>query len=374
MNELVDEHFDSLRVVAEHRRGRLQARDVAVVVGTEHVDRAVEPALELVPDVCDVGCEIQIRAVGRAHQRTVLVVAVRTRSRPQRPFRFVCVELRQDRRNLVLELRLPAPRVDRDPKRLDLPADLLEHRVHRVALVPRDLVHVVADVALGRRFIPTASRLHRLAEELDLPAGVVEVVLLVDLVTRESQQPRYRVSVRAVARRTDRQRRNGVRRDELHLHACVRNRESAAVLLVDLGERLREPVSRDPDVDEAGACDLGALDLREADHALGELGGDVAWSMVLGRRAAQRDVRRVVAVRRIARPFELDRGTGELRDLFGEPRDRVTGQRLASVRTDPRARESPPTYRRRRAHLPRRESSPASGGCRSFRPRVAAPR
>ena len=48
LDELVDEHLDGLRVVAERARDRLQPRDVAVVVGAEDVDEALEaaPALE----------------------------------------------------------------------------------------------------------------------------------------------------------------------------------------------------------------------------------------------------------------------------------------------------------------------------------------
>ena len=76
MHELVDEHLDAVRVVAEHRRGRLETRDVAVMVGAEHVDRAVEAALELVLDIRDVGREVEVRAVRR------IVRAARSLSSP----------------------------------------------------------------------------------------------------------------------------------------------------------------------------------------------------------------------------------------------------------------------------------------------------
>ena len=94
VHELVDEHLDAFGVVAEHRRGRLQARDIPVMIGAEDVDRAVEAALQLVPHVRDVGGEVEVRAVFGANQRPVLVVAVRARPCPQGPLGLVCVELR----------------------------------------------------------------------------------------------------------------------------------------------------------------------------------------------------------------------------------------------------------------------------------------
>ena len=53
---------------------RLDARDVADVVGTEHVEVAVEAALQLVVVVGDVAGEIGVAAV-RFHQRAIDVVA-----------------------------------------------------------------------------------------------------------------------------------------------------------------------------------------------------------------------------------------------------------------------------------------------------------
>ena len=55
MDELVEQHLDALRVVAEHPRDRRVPARGRVVVGPEHVDRAVEAALELVDEVGDVG-------------------------------------------------------------------------------------------------------------------------------------------------------------------------------------------------------------------------------------------------------------------------------------------------------------------------------
>ena len=58
-------------------------RDVAVMVGAEHVDQPVEAALELVPVVGDVGGEVGRLAVG-ADQDPVLVVAELGGAQPER--------------------------------------------------------------------------------------------------------------------------------------------------------------------------------------------------------------------------------------------------------------------------------------------------
>jgi hypothetical protein len=60
VNELVDQHLDPFRVVAEHLGGGFETADVPVVVGAEHVDRAIEAALELVADVRDVRGEVEV--------------------------------------------------------------------------------------------------------------------------------------------------------------------------------------------------------------------------------------------------------------------------------------------------------------------------
>ena len=60
VDELVEQHLDALRVVAEHARDRAVPVARAVMVGAEDVDRTVEAAVELVDEVDDVG-----RAIGR---------------------------------------------------------------------------------------------------------------------------------------------------------------------------------------------------------------------------------------------------------------------------------------------------------------------
>jgi hypothetical protein len=55
VNELIEQHLDPLGVVAEHPRDCRVPVACAVMVGAEHVDRPVEPAVELVREVDDVG-------------------------------------------------------------------------------------------------------------------------------------------------------------------------------------------------------------------------------------------------------------------------------------------------------------------------------
>ena len=59
VDELVDEDLHVLRVAAERARDRLQACDVAVVVGPEHVDEPLVPPVPLEPHVRDVDREIR---------------------------------------------------------------------------------------------------------------------------------------------------------------------------------------------------------------------------------------------------------------------------------------------------------------------------
>ncbi len=75
VDHLADHHLDGVGVVAEGRRGGLEARDVAVVVGPEHVDAQVEAARALVLEVGDVAGDVGGVAVG-LDDDAVLVVAV----------------------------------------------------------------------------------------------------------------------------------------------------------------------------------------------------------------------------------------------------------------------------------------------------------
>src|SRR4029079_14049071 len=103
---------------------------------------------------------------------------------PERPVRFERVELRQHHGDVLLDVALMTPGVDGNAELRDLAADLFEHVLDRVAVDLRELVDVIALVPALGRLLPTSPRLDGGAKELDLPAGVVEVVLAFDLMSR----------------------------------------------------------------------------------------------------------------------------------------------------------------------------------------------
>src|SRR5581483_1276595 len=105
----------------------------------------------------------------------------------------------------------------------------------------------------------------------------------------------------------------------------------------DLAERVAEPGILEPEIDEAGACDLGARDLRRLGEPRRKLLGQLTRGAPLRRRASQRDVRRIVAVLGLRRPFELDRCAGERREPSLERSEGPSPQRPRGARTAPRA-------------------------------------
>ena len=146
------------------------------------------------------------------------------------------------------DVDLTHPRVEADPEALELRADHAHHQLDGIALARRDLLDVVAAVAVLRRLLPTPPRLDRFAEELDLTADVVVVVLALDVVPGELEQPRDGVAVRGVPRRADGERPRRVGGHELYLDALLdvgRARPVVVTRLEDLGERVAEPLRRE---------------------------------------------------------------------------------------------------------------------------------
>ena len=92
-----------------------------------------------------------------------------------------------------------------------------------------ELAHVVALVAVLRRLLAARPGQDRRAEPVDLPAGVVEVVLALDLVADEAQDPPQRVAVGRVAAARGGQRPGRVGGDELDLDPLARLGLAAAV-------------------------------------------------------------------------------------------------------------------------------------------------
>ena len=374
VHELVDQNLNALGVVPEHRCRGLQPADVAVMVGAQNVDRTIEAAFELVPDVGDVGGVVEVRTVLGTDQRTILVVAVGARPRPDRSFRLVGVQLRQDAGNFLFDLALMAPAVDRDPKLRDLPADFAEHVLDRVDVERRELIDVLALVATLRQLLAAPACLHGGAEEVHLPAGVVEVVLALDFVARVGEQPCDRVAVGAVACGTDGERSGGIRRDQLDLEPLASLGSSGAVVWSDLTERLSQPLSRDPDVEKAGPGDLGPLDLLELRGSFRQLRCELLRRTAVLGGGPERDVRGVVAVRRIARPLEHDRHAREIGQPPRETTYRVNGQPSRAGRRAAPVPAAPLRCLRRSAHRRPGAWPRGSGLCRTSRPACAVRR
>ena len=109
-----------------------------------------------------------------------------------------------------------------DAKALERRLDLREHPRYRVSLLAGQVGNVVAAISvLGRLFAP-ANRLDGLAEPVHLRPGVVVVVLALDVVPRELEQPGHRVAVGAVPRRRHSDWPRRIRGDELDLDALAR--------------------------------------------------------------------------------------------------------------------------------------------------------
>ncbi len=169
-----------------------------------------------------------------------------------------------------------------------------------------DVLAVVA--VLGRR-LTAPDGLDRGAEALHLRARVVVVVLALDLVAAELEQPRDRVAVGAVAAGRDGDRAGGVRGDHLHLDALARLSPAAAVALPASSmrpERAGEPPVAEEEVDEARAGDLGPLDVRQLRGDRGDLDRELARRPfgACRRGAARRSSRSRRG--RVARPLELE--------------------------------------------------------------------
>ena len=240
----------------------------------------------------------------------------------------------------------------------DLATDLSEHVLDRVDAERGELVDVLALIAALGQLLPPPPRLDRRPEEVDLPPGVVEVVLARDLVSRVLEQSCHGVSVRGVTRGADSQWPGGVGRDQLDLDPLrpVRRRPGA-VLGADLLQRVGEPRAGHPEIEEARPGDFGPVDLFELLGACRQLGCQLARWLLAQWCGPQRDVRRVVSVLGIARTLEVDRRADELGEPPGQTVDRVTGQASRAERRAVRGRTALLRFRPRPDETPRRRAS-----------------
>src|SRR5439155_3456957 len=229
--------------------------------------------------------------------------------------------------------------------------DVLSHQVDGIPCLARELRDVVAPIAVLGRLLPTSRRLDGLAEPVHLRAGVVVVVLALDLVAGEGEQSRDGVAVGAVARRRDGDRPRRVRGHHLDLDPLLRLGPATAGALAGVEDRAqstREPGVGEKGVDEAGARDFGSLDVGQRLSRLYELRGELARRLTPRAGELQRGVRRVVAVFRVAGTLERD----ACADALGEPRDGISRQRSRAARRGPRAAAAPRWSRPRRSRRP----------------------
>ena len=325
-------------------------RDVAVVVGAEQVDHAVVAALELVLVVGDVVGEVGRLAAG-ADQHAVLVVAELLRPQPQRPLGAIGVAALLEQRDralhgagrAVVEGALEEPGVEVDPVGLERGPDAGHDRldalggqdsdvlVGRAGDLPRQLGHVVALVAVLGQRLATGAGADRLAEAVDLGAGVVEVVLARNRVAGLLEDPRQRIAERGVAAGRGGQRAGRVGGDELedHLLGLLRRPGAERVAGLQQGlQRADEPVLGQEDVEEARPGHLDALDplAQPPGQLAGQPLGDLARRRAERGRQQHRGVGRVVAEALLLRALER------------RPAPRWTACRCATRRRRPRRR------------------------------------
>jgi hypothetical protein len=205
----------------------------------------------------------------------------------------------------------PADPLDQEPDALD--GELGGAPVRGVGDLLGELAYVVARVAVLGRLLPARPREDRLAEPVDLTAGVVEVVLALDLVADEAQDPPQCVAVRRVAAARGGQRPGRVGGDELDLDPLARLGLAAAVAVAGRqhrGRRRGVPGVGEEDVEEAGPGDLHALEplAEPLGQLLAELLRDLARRRLQRRGQQHRSVGGEIAEAGLARL--LQRGPG----------------------------------------------------------------
>ena len=198
----------------------------------------------------------------------------------------------------------------------------------------RDRQQVIAAIPIGREGHRFAAKLQITQpdagrEDVHLPAGVVDVVLTLDLIARRAQDVGQTRPIGGATAMAHVQRPRGVGRDELEQHAlglaevdlpvALASREHIAHCLV-IGIRL------EADVDESGACDRDFRHQRVRRQMPGQRIGQFTRLVPSARRGHERPIGGEIAVGRIAGALELrHQGThvlgsiGELGNGLGQP-------------------------------------------------------
>ncbi len=372
-----------------------------MVVGTEHVYHAVVAARALVVVVGDVGREVGRATVG-ADQHAVLVVPGVGRAQEQRPVLLVALpalgedlERGVDRavppvhgsvqrllREPLVELR--AEGLERRPllgdhQRDALGGDLVDRAGGRVGDLRRDLGDVVALVAVLRWLLAARAGLQRRAEQLDLVAEVVDVVLAVDPVAVEGQQVGQRRPERRPAGPADVDRAGRVVGDELQVDRLGgllgAGRATPGVVLArgqHVGQRAEQPAVGQRQIEEPRSrrLDPGQVVAEVLLQRDGQALGDHRRRGADDLRQQHRRVGRVVAVGGLLRTLQRRRGPRSL--AAGDVEDRVVEDGAQAVQRGSGGRgvHGPTRYGARRPpalpmvarERPSATGSPASGG------------
>ena len=109
--------------------------------------------------------------------------------------------------------------------------------------------------------------------------------------------------------------------------SSVRARPELETRRHDLSNAVDEPGVGEPEVDEAGACPLGALRQPALHDFRGDLIRDLARRPLAQARELQRDVRRVVAVLGVGGTLEGDVDARDVRERLVQARDGIRGGR-----------------------------------------------
>ena len=154
------------------------------------------------------------------------------------------------------------------------------------------------------------AHIQRLGQPVDLHARVVHVELPVHVIAGPVEQGRKRIADRGATRVRDVQRSGRVGRHELDHHPARPFRCHApecGAAGEDLGEPILQHVLAEPEIEEAGARDLDGGDARTIERqARTDVLGDRARRLPEPTGERHRQVRRDVAVLRVARPLEPD--------------------------------------------------------------------
>jgi len=151
----------------------------------------------------------------------------------------------------------------------------LGQRLQRMAMLARqrfaDGLQVSSGIEAGRDFADGLAQRLAVAEiggageDIDLRAGIVDVILPGDLVARLDEKLGQRIAEHRAPHMADMERAGGIGGDILHIRLLAAAQGGAAIGLAKSEDAIQHPGpygGLEPEIDEAGAGDLDGLDLR----------------------------------------------------------------------------------------------------------------